>query len=78
MKGYKRLGHNREHISKRAVRGSGGLVLLIKDGMFSLFSTDTADKRHEDIVWVSFITLEILMCVCYTCRQVGETDHMNS
>ena len=32
--------------------------------MFSLFSTDTADKRHEDIVWVSFITLEINLDVC--------------
>ena len=52
--GYKWLGHNRQHISKRAVRGSGGVGLLIKDSMFNHFSIDIVDKQHEDILWTSF------------------------
>ena len=68
--GYKWFGHNRANISKRAVRGSGGVGILVKDSTFSTFSIDIVDKQHEDILWISFTNINnpdyvFYVCVCY-------------
>lgn len=43
--GYKWFGRNRirNNISKRAVRGSSGVGILVKDSIFSFFSVDIVD-----------------------------------
>ena len=38
------VGHNRTNISKRAVRGSGGVGVLVKESMLDRFSIDVVDK----------------------------------
>lgn len=53
IEGYKWFGNNRTSISKRAVRGSGGVGPLVKDSMFDRFSADIVDKSHEDILWIA-------------------------
>ena len=53
IEGYKWFGHNRTNISKRAVRGSGGVGVLVKESMFDRFSIDIVDKSHEDILWLA-------------------------
>ena len=50
IEGYKWFGNNRTSISKRAVRGSGGVGVLVKQSMFDRFSVDIVDKNHEDIL----------------------------
>ena len=37
LEGYTWLGNNRKQISKRAIRGSGGVGLLVKDTVFHKF-----------------------------------------
>ena len=70
LEGYKWIGHNRTNISRRAIRGSGGVGVLIKESMFNRFSIDTVDKRYEDILWISCTQIDnpdnvIFICVCY-------------
>lgn len=50
--GYRWFGHKRVNISKRGVRGSGGVGILIKDSFFNNLSVDIVNKSHEDIMWV--------------------------
>ncbi|MDA8031503.1 MAG: endonuclease/exonuclease/phosphatase family protein, partial [Alphaproteobacteria bacterium] len=70
IEGYKWFGHNRTNISKRAVRGSGGVGVLVKESMFDRFSIDVVDKRHEDILWLACTQINnpdntIFIGVCY-------------
>ena len=68
--GYRWFGNNRLNISKRAVRGSGGVGILIKDSLFNKYSIDIVDKNYEDIIWVSCTQTKdpdqvLYICVCY-------------
>ena len=68
--GYKWFGNNRTSISKRAVRGSGGVGVLVKESMFDGFSVDIVDKNHEDIIWIACTQISnpekiVFICVCY-------------
>ena len=68
--GYRWFGHNRLNISRRAVRGSGGVGILFKDSFFEEYSVDIVGKTHEDIMWIScthFTNLEhtLFICTCY-------------
>ena len=70
LEGYKWIGHNRTNISRRAVRGSGGVGVLVKESMFDRFSIDIVDKRYEDILWITCTQLNnpenvLFICVCY-------------
>ena len=47
IEGYQWFGHNRTNISKRAVRGYGGVGVLVKENMFDRFSIDVADKATK-------------------------------
>ena len=67
---YKWFGRNRTNTSKRAVRGSGGVGVLVKESMFDRFSIDIVDKSHEDILWIACTQISnpeniVFICVCY-------------
>ena len=70
IEGYKWFGKNRTSISKTAVRGSGGVGVLVKESMFDRFSIDIVDKSHEDILWIACTQISnpdkiVFICVCY-------------
>ena len=65
------VGHNRCNLSKKAVRGSGGIGLLVKLSMYENFKVNVLDNnRYEGILWVKFEHISspkiiFLICVCY-------------
>ena len=67
--GYKWFGNNRKLIAKRAVRGSGGIGMLIKDTLIHNYQVAEIEEKYEGILWLqlkhkSNNTL-IGICVCY-------------
>ena len=53
--GYRWFGNNRLNISKRAVRGSGGVGISIKDSRLNKYSIDIVDKNYEDIIYMGIM-----------------------
>ena len=52
--GYKWIGQNRNKLAKNAVRGSGGVGLLVKEGLYDKFNINVWDSSYEGILWVRF------------------------
>ena len=70
VEGYKWFGNNRTSISKRAVRGSGGVGALVKESTTDRFSIDIVDNSHEDMLWIACTQISKpdnvdFICVCY-------------
>ena len=69
LEGYTWLGNNRKQISKRAIRGSGGVGLLVKDTVFHKFTVSVLDNKSEGILWALLLDQasqhSISLCVCY-------------
>ena len=68
--GYTWIGQNRCKIAKKAVRGSGGVGMLVKDNVYNKFKVNVVDTSYEGILWVKFEHREnpqvtLLVCVCY-------------
>ena len=47
LPGYRWVGNNRKHISKRAWRGSGGVGLLIKLSLLRSFDVAIISDKYE-------------------------------
>ena len=66
---YKWFGHNRADLSSRAVRGSGGVGVLIKESLLLLYSVETIDTSFDGIIWLvlspNYGGEELAICVCY-------------
>ncbi len=56
-------------ISKKAVRGSGGVGILVRDNVLKHFTVAVVEKGHEGILWIELINMEnkttLGICVCY-------------
>ena len=70
IEGYRWFGNNRKTISRRAIRGSGGVGILVKESLFDSFSIDVVDKKYEDILWIACTQIgnpenTLYVCVCY-------------
>ena len=56
-------------ISKRAIRGSGGVGVLIKWQLYNMFDISILDSSFEGILWIKFQSKEssnaFSLCVCY-------------
>ena len=70
IKGYRWFGNNRKTISRRAIRGSRGVGILVKDSLFDSFSIGIVDKKNEDILWIACTQIgnpenTLYMCICY-------------
>ena len=68
--GYTWIGQNRCKIAKKAVRGSGGVGMLVKHNVYNKFKVNVVDTSYEGILWVKFEHREnppvtLLVCVCY-------------
>ena len=68
---YKWIGQNRLAISKRAIRGSGGVGVLVKWQLYNMFDISILDSSFEGILWIKFQSKDITasnafsLCVCY-------------
>ena len=63
MKGVHGLG-------KKAVRGSRGVGMLVKDKVYNKFKVNVVNTSYEGILWVKFEhrdnpQVTFLVCVCY-------------
>ena len=69
FEGYHWVGHNRGRLNKNAVRGSGGVGLLIKHTMCQSWSVEVVNVEIEDVMWVKFENHEVnevfFIAVCY-------------
>ena len=69
FEGYKWFGNNRKVIHKKAVRGSGGVGVLVKESLLRSWSCEVLDNEVEDILWVKLSSvvseLVLLLAVCY-------------
>ena len=69
FEGYHWVGHNRGQLNKNAVRGSGGVGLLIKHTMCQSWSEEVVNVEIEDVMWVKFENHQInevfFVVVCY-------------
>ena len=66
---YEWFGHNRASVSRKAVRGSGGVGLLVKKLILRDWSVEVVDMRLEDVMWVKLERKEtsqaVFVAVCY-------------
>ena len=70
IEGFHWIGNNRKIISCRALRGSGGVGILIRDSLADNYSVSVLDSDAEGILWVQFTGINHLsedfsLCVCY-------------
>ena len=54
VEGYKWFGNNEKHRHKNAVRGSGGVGILVKDEVLKHCTVGILDTSVEDVLWVQF------------------------
>ena len=65
------IWNNRRNISKRAIRGSGGVGILIRNSILNYFSVATLEEKVEGILWIELIGKKSVqgqhlgICVCY-------------
>ena len=71
LEGYQWFGSNRKFLSRRAMRGSGGVGVLIKHSLSERYSISIAqpDADIEGILWVQFTGIDgsedFSIVVCY-------------
>ena len=66
LEGYTWFGHNRLKIHRNAIRGSGGVGILIKNSIFESYSVAVVNQDYEDISLIHNRSLESVgLCVCY-------------
>ena len=67
--GFKWVGRNRRLLHKRAVRGSSGVGILIKEELLKRCNLEILDADSEDILWVKLDWKEdessLVLAVCY-------------
>ena len=69
IEGFRWIGNNRKILSHRALRGSGGVGILIRNSLADDYSISVLDTDAEGILWVQFIGVnhseDFSLCVCY-------------
>ena len=69
VEGYKWFGQNRRHLHKNAVRGSGGVGVLIREEVLKSYQVEILDTDVEDVLWVKLSQEEeeqvLVLAVCY-------------
>ena len=69
LDGYTWLGNNRKELSKRAIRGSGGVGLFIRDSLLLNYCVSVIDSKTEGILWALLLNRydnqSITVCICY-------------
>lgn len=70
MPGYDWYGNNRKDLHPRAVSGSGGVGVLVKQSLTSHYLVELIDRNHEGILWIKFTDkvdhdFSFLICAVY-------------
>ena len=70
IEGFQWIGNNRKILSRQALRGSGGVGILIRDSLADNYSVSVLDTDAEGILWVQFTGIihhleDFSLCVCY-------------
>ena len=69
FEGYKWFGNNRKSVHKKAVRGSGGVGVLMREPLLRFWSCELLDSDVEDILWVKLSNVasstDVVLAVCY-------------
>ena len=69
FEGYKWFGNNRKSVHKRAVRGSGGVGVLVREPLLRYWSCELLDCDVEDVLWVKLSNVasgvDMVLAVCY-------------
>ena len=52
LPGYSWFGQNRLRISERAIRGSGGVGILVKSNLLQDYNASIIDSQMESILWL--------------------------
>ena len=71
MDEYRWFGQNRKGLHRRAVRGSGGVGLLIREEILEGYMIEIVDSDVEDILWVRMRQVDeeedeaLVIAVCY-------------
>ncbi len=65
---YTTFYHNRESTNRRALRGSGGVAVLVKSNILSEYYVRVVDKSHDGILGLEFChKITKFRCVVYVC-----------
>ena len=51
--GYRWFGHNRQLLNERAIKGSGGVGVLVSNDIFSMYDVDILDKYLNGMLALS-------------------------
>ena len=66
---YEWFGHNRASVSRKAVSGSGGVGVLVKNVILQDWSKMVVDVQLENVMWVKLVhkvtSHAIFIAVCY-------------
>ena len=69
VKGYKWFGHNRKHLHRNAVRGSGGVGVLVRGEVLNSYQIEILGAEVEHMLWVKLNPGEeeqgLVLAVCY-------------
>ena len=69
--GYRWFGRNRKGLHWKAVRGSGGVGLLIREEVLEGYAAEILESDIEDIMWVRMRQVDedeeeaLVLAVCY-------------
>ena len=69
--GYRWFGRNRKGLHRKAVRGSGGVGLLIREEVLEGYTIEILESDIEDIMWVRMRQVDedeeeaLVLAVCY-------------
>ena len=69
MEGYKWFGNIRKHLHRKAVRGSGGVGVLIREEVLKHYQVEILETEKEDMLWVKLNQREeeegLVLALCY-------------
>ena len=69
MVGYSWFGHNRQALNRKAVRGSGGVGVFVRNALLNDWAVEEVDTEVEDILWLKLECSKtnsiVMLAVCY-------------
>ncbi len=69
VEGYSWYGNNRKSISKRALRVSGGVGVLVKQSLLDQYTVVTLSDEYDGILWLKLLNRQngrqVGICICY-------------
>ena len=85
--GYKWFGCNRHTLHRKAVRGSGGVGVLIREEVLKKYAVEVLDSDVEGVLWLRMSKVQeeesLVLAVCYippesSSREIGVEEVLQS